>query len=142
MIRKYIERRETFLHGRDNNRRSLPFEWGAEELGLHANGNAASAVHDYVNRALNDTDRFYSYEPATKYELDGEILKFPSGVETPFAENNTVWGRFFPAGKDLAVIVLPQWNCKWEGQIQFCRALQRVGVTTLKLSLPYHHHRK
>jgi hypothetical protein len=41
----------------------------------------------------------------------------------------------------LAVIVLPQWNCKWDGQVGLCRFLQRAGVTTLRLSLPYHHHR-
>jgi hypothetical protein len=142
MIRRYIERREAFLHGRDNNRRSLPFEWGTEDLGIPANGDPAAAVHDYVRRALNDSDGFFSYESTTQYELDGEILKFPSGVETPFPENNTVWGRFFPAGKDLAVVVLPQWNCKWDGQIQLCRVLQRLGIASVRLSLPYHHHRK
>lgn len=142
MIRRYIERRETFLHGRDNNRKSLPFEWGAEDLGLTADGNTSSAVHDYVSQALTDSTSFYSYAPTTHYELAGEILKFPSGVETPFPENNTVWGRFFPAGNDLAMVVLPQWNCKWDGQIQLCRVLQRVGIASLRLSLPYHHHRK
>jgi hypothetical protein len=38
--------------------------------------------------------------------------------------------------------VLPQWNCKWDGQVQLCRVLQRAGITSLRLSLPYHHHRK
>jgi hypothetical protein len=89
-----------------------------------------------------DSAAFYAYEPTADYDFDGEILKFPSAVETPYPENNTVWGRFFDAGKDLAVVVLPQWNCKWEGQVGLCRALQRAGVTALRLSLPYHHHRK
>jgi hypothetical protein len=40
------------------------------------------------------------------------------------------------------VVVLPQWNCKWEGQVQLCRVLQKAGITTLRLSLPYHHQRK
>jgi len=142
MLRSYIERREIFLHGRDNNRRSLPFEWGAEHLGIISNADSAAVLQDYVSRALRDSESFYACEPAAAYEIDGEILKFPSAVETPYPENNTVWGRFFPGGKDLAVVVLPQWNCKWDGQIQLCRILQRVGVTSLRLSLPYHHHRK
>jgi hypothetical protein len=142
MLRSYIERQEIFLHGRDNNRRSLPFEWGTEHLGITSNGNSATALQDYVSRALRDSESFYTCEPGTGYEFDGEILKFPSAIETPYPENNTVWGRFFPGGKDLAVVVLPQWNCKWDGQIQLCRVLQRVGVTSLRLSLPYHHHRK
>jgi hypothetical protein len=142
MLRSYIERRETFLHGRDNNRKSLPFEWGVEHLGIHANGNAATALRDYVSRALLDSSAFYSYEPTSDYQLHRDLLTFPSPVKTPYPENNTVRGRFFEAGKDLAVIVLPQWNCKWDGHVKLCRLLQRRGITTLRLSLPYHHHRK
>jgi hypothetical protein len=142
MLRSYIDRREKFLHGRDNNRKSLPFDWGTEHIGVQANGNAAAALRDYVSRALLDSSAFYSYEPTDDYRLKGEILRFSSAVETPYAENNTVVGRFFEARKDLAVIVLPQWNCKWDGQVQLCRALQQVGITALRLSLPYHHDRK
>jgi hypothetical protein len=142
MFKGYIERREQFLHGRDNNRRSLPFDWGLEHLGVRANGNAQAALQDYVAGVLADSDPFYSCEPTTDYQFDGDILKFPSAIETPYPENNTVWARFFGAGKDRAVVVLPQWNCKWEGQVQLCRILQRAGITAIRLSLPYHHHRK
>jgi len=142
MLRRYIENQEILLHGRDSNRKSLPFEWGTEHLGIQANGNSATALRDYVSRALLDSSAFYAYEPTSNYDFDGQILKFPSAVETPYPENNTVWGRFFDAGKDLAVIVLPQWNCKWDGQVGLCEALQRQGITSLRLSLPYHHHRK
>src|SRR5215471_9997999 len=113
MLRRYIERRERFLHGRDNNRKSLSFDWGAEHLGIHANGNGRAALHDAVSQALQDSSAFYSCEPTKDYRLDRGILEFPSAIETPYPENNTVRGRFFGAGQDLAVVVLPQWNCKW-----------------------------
>jgi hypothetical protein len=142
MIRKYIERRELLIHGRANNRKSLPFEWGPEHLGIPADGNANSALRDYVSRVLLDSTEFYSSYPAEDYRLEGDILKFSSAIQTPYPENNLVWGRFFPAGKDVAVIVLPQWNCKWDSQTGLCRVLQRAGVTSLRLSLPYHHRRK
>jgi len=142
VFRKYIERRERSLHGRDNNRKSLPFEWGTEHLGIRANGNSQAAILEYTSRALLDSSAFYSCEPTTDYRLDRDILTFPSAINTPYPENNTVWCRFFDAGRDSAVIVLPQWNCKWDGQVQLCQVLQRVGVSTLRLSLPYHHHRK
>jgi hypothetical protein len=142
MLRTYIERREKFLHGRDTNRKSLPFEWGLEHLDLVENGNPASAMHEYATEALNNSPAFYSCVPATDYEFNGEILKFSSAVTTLSPENNTVYGRVFDAGKDLAVVVLPQWNCKWEGQIQLCRILQRAGIGSVRLSMPYHHHRK
>src|SRR5882672_7622176 len=107
MLRKYIERRETFLHGRDNNRKSLPFEWGLEHLGLNPNGNSHSELRDFVSTALIDSPSFYACEPASSYEFDGEIVKFASALQTPYPENNTVWGRFFRGGKDLAMVVLP-----------------------------------
>jgi len=142
MLRTYIEKRERLLHGRDNNRRSLPFEWGTEHLGIRANGNPAMALRDFVSRALLDSSAFYAYEPAADYAFDGDVLKFHSAIETPYPENNTVWGKFFDAGKDLAMVVLPQWNCKWDGHVTLCRVLQRTGITALRLSLPYHHYRK
>lgn len=142
MLRRYIEHREQFFHGRDNNRRSLPFEWGLEHVGLHPNGNSSAALRGFVASALGDSPSFYRCEPARHYDFDGEILKFPSAVETPYPENNTVWARFFGAGKDLAIIVLPQWNCKWDRQLTLCRVLQRAGISSLRLSLPYHHYRK
>jgi hypothetical protein len=142
MLRSYIERREEFLHGRDNNRKSLPFEWGLEHLGLHQNGDPNAAMRDYVSHALLDSAAFYSCEPAPAFQFDGKIVKFSSAVETPYPENNTVWGRHFDGGKDLAMVVLPQWNCKWDGQVTLCRVLQRAGISSVRLSLPYHHHRR
>jgi hypothetical protein len=142
VLRNYIETRERLLHGRDDNRKSLPFEWGTDHLGIHAHADARTAVQKYVSEALQDSAGFYSYEPTSDYSFDGDVLTFASAIRTPYPENNTVWGRFFDGGNDLAVVVLPQWNCKWDGQVQLCRFLQRLGVTSLRLSLPYHHHRK
>lgn len=143
MFRWYIERREKFLHGRDTNRKSLPFEWGLEHLGLSPNGNSTAALRAYVSRALTDSSAFYACGPAPFYKFDGEILKFPSAVETLYPENNTVYGRVFEsAKKNQAVVVLPQWNCKWDGQITLCRMLQRAGISSVRLSMPYHHYRK
>ena len=145
MLRSYIERREKFFHGRDSNRKSLPFEWGLDHVGVHSNGSSSTssaALHDFVARALADSSSFYACDPTRDYRFDGEILKFQSAVETPYPENNFVWGRFFPAGRDLAVVVLPQWNCKWDRQLTLCQVLQKAGISSLRLSLPYHHHRK
>ena len=142
MLRRYIEYRERKLHGRDKNRATLDFDWGLEHVGIIAGDHPQAALGGFVSNALTDSAAFYAAEPAGQYEFDGHILKFPSAVETPYPENNTVWARFFDGGKDLAVVVLPQWNCKWDGQIQLCRVLQRAGISSLRLSMPYHHQRK
>jgi hypothetical protein len=142
MLRHYIEYRERKLHGRDKNRTALAFDWGLDHLGLGAQDDPRSSISAFVSNTLTDSAAFYAVGPATRYEFDGHILKFASAVETPHPENNTVWARFFDGGKDLAVVVLPQWNCNWDGHIQLCRLLQRAGVSSLRLSMPYHHHRK
>jgi len=144
MLRRRIEDRERALHARDDNRKSLPFDWGLEHVGFSRSGveeNPEHTLHEYAARAMAASDAFYAYAPAERYDFDGHLLKFTSAIETPYPENNVVWGRFFGARKDLAAIVLPHWNCKWDALIGLCRALQRCGITALRLSLPYHHHR-
>jgi len=142
MFRNYIENRERFFHGRDNNRKSLPFEWGIEHVGLQATEDPEIPLRNFVSRALQDSPSFYACTPTERYDFDGHVLKFPSAIETPYPENNTVWGRFFAGGSDLALVVLPQWNAKWDAQVTLCRVFQRAGITSLRLSLPYHHHRR
>ena len=92
------------------------------------------------------SDRFFALPPQTEYELDGDRLTFPSAVITPHAPNNTVHARFFPEtsprGRRRAVLVLPQWNADEEGHVALCRLLNRLGITALRLTLPYHHERK
>ena len=142
MLRRFIENRERAHHARDDNRRALPFEWGLEHVDLACTADPETSLKAYAQRALADSDAFYAYEPTSDYEFDGHILKFPSYVETPYKPNNTVYGRFFEAGRELAVVVLPQWNCKWDGQVGLCRMLQQAGIGALRVSMPYHHQRK
>ena len=40
-----------------------------------------------------------------------------------------------------AVVLLPNWNAKWHGQVNLCRWLNKLGITVLRLSLPYHDRR-
>ena len=73
MLSSYIERREKFLHGRDTNRKSLPFEWGLEHLGPAANGNSAAAIHKYATEALNNSPAFYRVRPQETMSLGWDI---------------------------------------------------------------------
>ncbi len=141
MLRRYIEHRERKWHNIDTNRFPRPFEWGIEHLGLANGADPLETLERFADDAVDNSDSFFSYEPTTSYEFDGSTLKFPSAVETPHPENNTVWGRLFPADSGLAVIVLPQWNAKWDSQIRLSKVLQRFGITALRLSLPYHDYR-
>lgn len=137
-----VERSERSLYARDTNRKSLPFEWGGEHVGLPAGGDEHAALRKFTAWAIANSDEFFACEPAAQWELDRGVLRFPSALETPYPENNTVWGQFFEGGKDLAVVVLPQWNCPRNSQFRLCEFLQRMGIASLRLSLPYHHNRK
>ena len=142
MLRNYIERRERHWHQRDSNRVSRPFEWGIEHLNLKNGSDPRMALEKYASEAVHNSEGFYAYSHTEDYQFDGYTLQFPSSVRTPHSVNNIVWGRLFPAAGPLAVIVLPQWNAQWGSHIGLCRILQRFGITALRLSLPYHDHRR
>jgi len=79
---------------------------------------------------------------APDYALQDDILTFTSQIASPWPENNRVYGQLFRAKKERsAVIVLAQWNARWEEQQAVCRWLNKLGITALKLSLPYHDRR-
>jgi Prolyl oligopeptidase family len=139
-IRRYEHRRWTT----DDNRRVRPFEWGTEHVGgerdeAHPEGFLA----EYAARALTNSKEWYETGPATDYLLDAEnVLTFSSSIESPWPENNIVHAQLFPGKeKRAAVLVLPNWNAKWNGQRGLCEWLQRLGISALKMSLPYHDRR-
>jgi len=152
-IRRYEHRRWTT----DDNRMVRPFEWGLEHLEEVSSGEwlvaserkdtedgeAREFLRQYARWATEHSVEWYSAEEVRDYRLDGEnVLTFTSTVESAWAENNTVHAQFFP-GKKIgpAVLILPNWNAKWQGQAALCHWLQRIGISALKMSLPYHDRR-
>lgn len=133
-----------------------PFEWGLDWLSHAEPGSVQpppDLVSGWVSDVMRDTDAFYTPEPTTAYQVgpgieDGEqLLTFPSALETPHAENNTVYGRIFHPKPDpsrkhrAAVVVLPQWNSDAGGHIGLAKLLAMHGLTAVRLSLPYHDRR-
>lgn len=134
-----------------------PFEWGLDWLSPDAA--TAGAPHppgligEWVADVMRDTDAFYTPAPTTDYTLGPgavageELLTFPSALETPHPENNTVYGRVFHPKADparahrAAVVVLPQWNSDAGGHIGLAKLLAMHGLTAVRLSLPYHDRR-
>ncbi len=140
------------LTTRDTNRVVRPLDYGLEWTrswpcanGYHADHpeQALAALND---RILQDSDAFFGYRAPRDYNLEvtrtGQFLHFTSPVETPYACNNTVNARWFPANGRRAMIVLPQWNADEGGHNGLCRILQVLGIASLRLSMPYHDVRK
>jgi len=152
-IRRYEHRRWTT----DDNRMVRPFEWGLEHLEEVASGKRRVAseiesrngndprvlLREYSEEVLARSQEWYANGEIQDYQLDRDnVLTFSSAMESPWPENNVVHAQFFPARKQgPAVLVLPNWNAKWHGQVALCHWLQRIGISAIKMSLPYHDRR-
>ena len=142
MLRTHIEGRERRWHERDTNRFVRPFEWGLDHLGLANESDSLSVLSSFADDAITNSQDFYASPETQHYVLKDSVLSFPSALETPYPVNNTVWGRYFPADSRSAVILLPQWNAQPDSHMGLARLLQRMGVSALRLSLPYHDRRR
>jgi dienelactone hydrolase len=74
-----------------------------------------------------------------------QFLRFTSPERTIYPENDLVNARWFPAPahKDptrpkQAIIVLPQWNADAFSHNALCTIFNRMGISALRLSKPYH----
>ncbi len=139
-IRRYEHRRWST----DDNRRVQPFAWGLEHIGGDPDDrDPAAYVRQYAAWAIENSREWFATTPADDYRLDADnVLTFTSSLRSLWPENDTVHAQLFPGrSKDAAVLVLPNWNAKWHGQDGLCLWLQRLGITALKLSMPYHNRR-
>jgi dienelactone hydrolase len=161
MIERFFHRWEQRLADISRTERvTRPFDWGLDWI--PANGHEPGAAPEtlleaWVNEVMKDTDAFFTPSPTSDYRFvdadasatPGETgtLLFPSALETPHPENNLVHARFFPAaapprgGPRRAVVLLPQWNSDAGGHIGLARMLSRLGISALRISLPYHDRR-
>lgn len=127
-----------------------PFEWGAEYVADHLNGDdPRDVVRRFARESVARSDEFYALPPVEDYELRGDSLTWTSAIKTPSPVNNQARARFFPEptrgepkGPRRAVVVLPQWNAQPESHVDLCRIFNRLGIAALRLSLPYHDGRR
>jgi dienelactone hydrolase len=147
--KKYMYRRERWYHRRDNNRLVRPLEWGLSYIVDHVNGDDPRELfRKHTERVMKSSEDFYSLPEITDYVLEGDSLTWTSAIHTPSIENNTAHARFFPAkvknGRRprSAVVVLPQWNAQPESHVEACRIFNFIGMSALRLTLPYHLQRK
>ncbi len=145
---RWIDRWERKLATRDTNRVVRPFEWGTDWLQsipfpvfpAATNGNAREHLSEFVDAALADSDRFFSYPRVTDYRLDGARLTFSSPAPSRCPPNDTVHAHWFPVPDDQgrALVVLPQWNSGPDGHVGLARLLNRFGISALRMTMAYH----
>ena len=145
---------ENRLCARATNRVVRPFEWGLEwtqswpcARQFPRNGHDPHGYLKLLNEAaLQSSDEFFGYDPPRDFKLNGGLLEFESPVRTPYPENNVARAQWFPAPakpgrRRVAAIVLPHWNASREQHNALCRGLAKLGISALRLSLPYHDYR-
>ena len=139
---------ERKLSTRDTNRTTLPFDWGFEFLAEH--GVVASEERDpkslllnFNREAIPQSASFFEAKPKRDFSIQDGSFYFSSSVESPYPQNNRVRCRIFRPAKrtDSAVVVLPQWNANETSHVSLCKLLSRLGITALRLTLPYHEER-
>jgi hypothetical protein len=133
------------------NRMVRPFEWGLKwterwpcASQFPRDGHSPEAYLGTLSRlAAQDGDEFFGYTPPRDFRLKKNLLQFTSAVETPHPENCVAHAQWFPARNRnrKAVIVLPHWNAKAHEHTGLCKGLQFLGLSALRVSLPYHDYR-
>lgn len=146
---RWIRAREIAHTKRDDNRVVRPFAWGLEFIAGHVNGDDPRKVlREHTVRAMARSEEFYALPEITDWHLEGDHLTWTSAVQTPSIENNTVHARLFTPKRErknkprAAVVVLPQWNAQPDSHVEACRIFNGLGMTALRLTLPYHQERK
>ena len=74
-----------------------------------------------------------------------QFLRFTSPERTPHPENDLVNARWYPAPQQKdpqrpkqAIVVMPQWNADAFSHNALCAIFNRMGISALRLSKPYH----
>lgn len=142
------------LNAVSTNRVVRPFDWGLEwtrqwptAARFPQNGHDPHGYLKLLNQAgLEDSDEFFGYRTPSDFVLDGNRLRFTSPVKTPYSENNTVHGQWFPAAQKpgkrrVAAVVLPHWNASAQQHGALCAGMAKFGINALRVSLPYHDYR-
>src|SRR5215510_4302603 len=134
---------------RENNRIVRPFSWGAEFVSDHLNGHDPRDIfREHTQRVMARSEDFFSLPEIGDYQLSGDQLSWTSAIQTPSRENNTVRARLFTPRRErrkkprAGVVVLPQWNAQPDSHVEACRIFNGLGMTALRLTLPYHEERR
>src|SRR5579859_6954449 len=74
-----------------------------------------------------------------------QFLRFTSPERSPYPENDLVNARWYPAPEHKdparpkqAIVVMPQWNADAFSHNSLCTIFNRMGISALRLSKPYH----
>jgi len=151
LVKQWYGRRmeswERDLATRSTDRVVRPFEWGAEwtrNWPFRVDENDIGQGIAELNRiVIGRSQEFFDYDVPRDFAIEESEVRFTSAVATPYPENNLVRARYFPAKPrwkrgSKAVVLLPHWNSHAAQHVALCRGIAELGISVLRISLPYH----
>ncbi len=167
MWKGYIQNRERRLALMNDNRAVQPFGWGAEYVLDKPNGDdPRKLLSDLSSRMIANSDKYFAAPENVEFDLETRlypsaaslsaaelkgpvkqtevpVLSWQSSLQTPSIENNTAYATYFPhEDHRAAVIILPHWNAKAGTYFDLAKFLNKVGLSALRITMPYHEERK
>lgn len=137
-------RREHYFAMLNDNRLVYPFAFGAEFVGVPNAENSVVSMRETARQITAESDAYFFEPHGENFCFQGLDVTWQSAIETVSEENNVVRAKFFKSEKDdgkRAVIILPHWNAPADSYVALCKVLNKVGVSALRLTLPYHEKR-
>lgn len=166
MLKNYMHKRERHYAMLNNNRVVQPFGWGTEFVIENANGDdPRETLREHSHHVVANSDEYFAAPECIEFSLEkrlypsaasmnaGElkktvvqteipVLSWQSAVSTPSQENNTAIATYFPhENKRAAVVILPHWNAKAGTYFDLAKYFNKVGLSAIRLTLPYHEER-
>ncbi|MGB7070550.1 MAG: hypothetical protein WBD22_13735 [Pyrinomonadaceae bacterium] len=151
MLKRYMHKRERYFAMLNDNRVVRPFEWGMEYVTEDVDGDPRQVFSEHAKKLVGNSEEFFFATNVRDYALSAEvsnngepnILTWTSSVNTQSTENNMAYATYFPheVNRKSAVLVLPHWNAKAGTYFDLCRFFNKVGLSSLRLTLPYHEER-
>jgi len=167
MWKGYIQNRERRLALLNDNRAVQPFGWGAEFVIDKPNGDdPRKLLSELSKNVIANSDEYFAAPENIEFDLETRlypsaaslsaaelkkpvrqtevpVLSWQSAVRTPSAENNTAYATYFPhEDHRAAVIILPHWNAKAGTYFDLAKFFNKVGLSALRITMPYHEERK
>jgi hypothetical protein len=166
MLKRYMHNRERYFAMLNDDRVVQPFGWGVEFISDHVNGDDPRKIlSNFSERVIATSDEYFAAPENIDFRLEKRIfassgamnagkpkkpgaqvelpvLSWISAVETPSVENNTALATYFPhETKRAAVVILPHWNAGAGTYFDLAKHFNKIGLSALRLTLPYHEER-
>lgn len=161
-----MHKRERYLAMLNDDRTPQQFGWGLEFVLDDAKADDPREVlQAFSAEAVANSDDYFALSERPDFSLERRlypstgslsaeqlkahveqvevpVLSWPSAVRTVSPANDLAVATYFPHGeKRSAVIILPHWNAKAGTYFDLARFFNKVGLSALRLTLPYHEER-